>query len=121
MIDKDDILNSEKWVRVMCDFCADGIWDKKGRACHPSDLPVSAEIKTMLAGWQAWYEHNDHSKTTRWFDVDAHANFGHFIARLVKQELPDWTVIYHDEAAPSLDWSPGMPRDHFEYEINIEP
>lgn len=112
-----DTLNREKWVRIMCDFTADGVWDKEGRSCHFDELPISTEIKTMIAGWQAWYEHNDHSGMTRWFDARAHAAFGLFIARLVKRELPDWTVTYFDDAAPRSDWHPGMPRDHFEYEI----
>lgn len=56
---------------------------------------------------------------TRWFN--ARAALGLFVARLVKRELPDWTVIYFDETAPRGDWRPRMPRDHFEYEVILNP
>jgi len=113
----DDILNREKWVRIMCDFSADGVWDKEGRACSADELPIPTHVKTMIGGWQAWYEHSDHSDMTPWFDASAHAAFGLFIARLVKRSLPDWTVIYFDEA----EYRPGKARTAFEYEILLNP
>lgn len=119
MEEDEDTLGQEKWVRVMCDFTAHGLWDKHGCPCHFDELPVSAEIKSMIAGWQEWYEHSDDCEMSRWFDVRAHAAFGLFIARLVKRQLPDWTVIYFDEAA-YLDRQPGTSRDQFEYEIDID-
>jgi len=119
-MDKDeDYLSQEKWVRVMCDVSANGVWDKEGCARHFDELPISADLKSMIAGWQEWYEHSDHSAMTRWFDTEAHAAFGLFIARLVKHQLPDWTVIYFDEAAYDTK-SLGASRDRFEYEIEID-
>lgn len=113
-------LTADKWVRIMCDYDADGVWDRGGGACAADDLPVDANIVTMIRGWQAWYEHNDPSdphRMTRWVDNAAHAAFGLFIARSVKRALPDWTVIYFDGGKPTKDWQLGQPRDHFEYEI----
>ncbi len=120
MEEDEGVLNRTKWVRIMCDFSANGIWDKQGYSCHFDELPVSADVKSMIAGWQEWYEHSEHSEMSHWFDAGAHAAFGLFIARLVKRQLPDWTVIYFDEAA-YLDRLPGTQRDQFEYEIDIIP
>ena len=123
--DEADVLNGRKWVRIMCDSAASGIWDIEGCACHPASLPVSGNVRAMLAGWQAWYEHDDFMEPNPFYDREAHAAFGRFIARMVKRELPDWTVIYYDETAPrnggqAQVWRPGQPRDHFEYEITAE-
>lgn len=119
MAEAEDTLKREKWVRIMCEFSANGVWDKQGYARHFDEMPISADLKSMIAGWQEWYEHSEHSAMTRWFDAQAHAAFGLFIARLVKRQLPDWTVIYFDEAAQGAK-SLGMSRDRFEYEINID-
>jgi len=114
-------LKRDRWVRIMCDYSAEGVWDRHGAACRAADLPVSAETLAMLHGWQAWYEHAAGSPMTPVFDDVAHAALGLFVARCVKRELPDWTVVYFDDAKPRDGWEPGMPRDHFEYEIVLAP
>lgn len=48
----------------------------------------------MIRGWQEWSEYSDLCRDTRWFDDETHRAFGLFIARLVRQALPDWTVMY---------------------------
>ena len=108
---------TERWVLIMCDYTAEGVWDRRGRACAVDDLPVADNIRAMIRGWQEWYEYSDLRPETCWFDLEAHAAFGLFIAKLVKQSLPDWTVVYFDESKPTNNWQPGEPRDHFEYEI----
>jgi hypothetical protein len=39
---------------------------------------------------------------------------------MIKRELPDWTIICHDESR-SGGWQPGQPRGAFEYEITLDP
>jgi hypothetical protein len=80
------------------------------KACEASDLPVPAEIVTMIRGWQAWYEYDYPSRITPRADIKAQAAFGLFIA------LPDWTVVYHDDNKAGND----LPRDQFEYEIILK-
>lgn len=114
-------LKRDKWVRIMCDYSADGVWDSRGAACDAADLPVSSGTLAMIRGWQAWYEHAASSDMSHLFDDAGHAAFGLFVARCVKRELPDWTVIYLDDSKPRNGWQPGEPRDHFEYEIILTP
>jgi hypothetical protein len=116
-------LVAEKWVRIMCDYCADGLWSKRGGACDLADLPVSAELLARIALWQAWFEKCP-SDGRGWPDIEAFSAEGESIARAVKAELPDWTVIYHDEAKAEALLRQGResyqraPRQVFEYEIH---
>lgn len=107
-----------RWVRIMCDYSAEGVWDRQGRAVRAEDLPVPSDIHRMLLGWQEWYEAADPSVAGRLpFDTAAHAAFGLFIARKVKRALPDWTVIYFDASKVARDNRRDQPRHHYEYEI----
>ncbi len=112
----------ERWVRIMCDFSAEGVWHRNGAAGSLEGLPLSVGLQTMIRIWQAWYELSDLSDaaSAEVFDVAAHAAFGLCIARMVKRQLPAWTVVYHDENR-SGGWQPGQPRDAFEYEITLDP
>jgi hypothetical protein len=42
-------------------------------------------------------------------DLDAFAAEGRAIARMVKAELPDWSVVYFDEAAAARAQYQGAP------------
>lgn len=98
----------------MADYGADPLWDREGVMADLTELPVSPALILRLRDWAGWYERND-----EWGGVADRIAFsaaGHLIARAIKAELPDWTVIYWDEAA-YFD-SPDGPRDAFEYEID---
>lgn len=112
----------ERWVRVMCDFSAEGVWHRNGAAGSLDGLPLSEGLRTMILGWQAWYELSDMSDaaSAELFDVAAHAAFGLCIARMIKRELPAWTIGYHDESRSGAG-QPGQRRDAFEYEITLDP
>lgn len=106
----------EKWVRVMADYDADGIWRKDGCMMSIDDLPVSRQIAWNLGCWQAVHDRYDHEgpmdkKTLAWF-----AESGRQIAKRIKQELPDWTVIYFDSQRFDIERD-NQPRAEFEYEI----
>jgi hypothetical protein len=55
VVDENDIdyMQKTKWVRVMCDHSADGVWDKMGRAEIVDAIPVSNFVGDMITGWQA--------------------------------------------------------------------
>ena len=115
------------WVRVMCDYCADGIWHREGHALDPTDLPVSDGIRLRLRAWQDMFE--------SWPDTPAPAYTEAFcvegleIARAIKAELPDWTVIYHDPRFYPDRMSGALPtgeeieaaRPMLEYEVEAAP
>jgi len=101
----------QRWVRIMCDVCADGVWDIEGASAGADDLPITLDLLSRLWAWQAWYD-RDYDEEDHSFDREAFAAEGLATARAVKAELPDWTVIYFDERRLG-----GQPRSAFEHEI----
>jgi hypothetical protein len=107
----------ERWVRIMADYSADGVWHRDGCGDSADELPVGADLIARIRRWQAWYEQDDPRDPDARFDVEAFAAEGRAIAQAVKAALPDWTVVYFDEAACRR----GGPRETFEYEITLPP
>lgn len=108
-------LQEDKWVRIMCDVAADGVWQKDGCAADLEELPVSPETRALIDGWQLMYE-----ALSGWGEVEMpnlragiFSDMGRAIAKRVKAELPDWTVVYYDELAARN----GGDRAKFEYEV----
>jgi hypothetical protein len=120
-----DYMLKTKWVRVMCDHGAEGVWDRLGRCECLEAIPVSIFVREMIMGWQAWYEFSDEDmgdpNYKHFWDVKAFSAMGRCIARKIKEELPDWTVIYHDQEKAE-NMRPGWDkrsRIEFEYEITM--
>ncbi len=113
---------SDRWVRVMADYAADGVWDSEGYAHTPDDLPLSDGLRADIRAWAAWYDRDceDGMPDPKPFPLDDFAAQGLALARRVKAALPDWTVIYHDEEkAARVRWE--HHRAAFEYEITGGP
>jgi hypothetical protein len=110
-------LAEEKWVRIMADFCAEAVWDKDGKSDSLDSLPVSAELRFMLAAWQDYFDENfDHNDSESSSMVDEFSRDGLALAKKVKQELPDWTVVYFDEAKARAS----EDQSFYQYEISLE-
>jgi hypothetical protein len=104
----------ERWVRIMCDYSADGVWHKDGAAGNADQLPVDKMLVARIRRWQDWWE--SCLDRNSGFDVDGFSSEGLSIAQAVKLALPDWTVIYFDQAAVKHAGR-HAPRNVFEYEI----
>jgi hypothetical protein len=99
----------DRWVRIFCDYSADPVWAKDGGGCDLEDLPVSASLAARLRAWARRYERKDSGLLViDWDEGPAFTAEGLAIAKAVKAELPDWTVIYLDEAALEAGW----PREN---------
>ena len=85
------------WVRIMCDACAEGVWNHDGESCAAADLPMPPDLLARLRAWQASYDAAELDDDQA-FDWAAFTAEGCSIAQAVKAALPDWTVIYFDEA-----------------------
>jgi hypothetical protein len=100
-----------KWVLIMADFCSDGFWYEDGSMMSREDLPISTELMQRHIKWCESFERNE-------VDVEIFAKEGSEIAFAVKDELPDWTVMYYNLMLTKK--YPDGPRHMFEYEIGIE-
>lgn len=116
MIDEDNSLLAHKWVRILADSCADGVWEKGGGAPSADDLPVSRALIERVRAWQAWYDRDENDWGLFKGDVAAFSLEGLAVARAVKAELPDWTVVYFDAAAAER-CGREAERTVFEYEV----
>lgn len=105
------IEESDKWVRVMADHSSDGFWQRDGVMMSDTDLPISAALLERHRAWCVWFDNQDES-----FDVAGFSAEGLALAKAIKIELPDWTVLYFDES--KIDLKRDQPREEFEYEIN---
>lgn len=121
----------ERWVRIMADTAAEGVWDCRGTSGCADELPIPADLVERLLRWQVWYDRSeaDEGGFDPAFDLDAFSAEGLAIAHAIKAALPDWTVLYFDEArcqqARAARWDErGVyrgepPRLTFEYEITL--
>ena len=115
---QDDLLNIHRWVRIMCDNTAEGVWDRIGRACAVDGLPASDALKQRLLHWQEDYEQlDDRAFNRETVDWSAFSQTGLAIAHDLKAAMPDWTVIYHDEAKARAQRGQPLRRDEFEHEV----
>jgi hypothetical protein len=99
-------------LHLMADYGAAGVWDHDGAPLDPGKLPISPKLRERLARWCARFQKSFEAE----IDLDAFAAEGRAIARAVKAELPDWSVVYFDEAAAARAKYQGAPTD-FEIEI----
>ena len=112
-----------RWIRLMADFGAFGVWDKDGRAEVVDGLPISDDLKSDIEGWSDWFDSDCDfgMPNPRSFPRALFAKAGLLLAKRLKTELPpEWTVVYHDmEKADG--WDKDIPKSAYEYEIHLEP
>ncbi len=120
-------MDRKKYVRIMSDLCTQGVWSYYGGCYEASDLPVSSRLQERLRDWNWWYDvfSGTFNRDGTQGDLDEFSAIGLDLARKVKAELPDWTVVYSDkgagERARALERRFGVivPRCTYEYVITL--
>jgi hypothetical protein len=104
------ITKPRRQERLMADYGTAGVWDHNGPALDLARLP-----RGHGRGWRA------HGRFQASFDreinLEAFAAEGRAIAHVVKAELPDWSIVYFDEAVAAREKYQGPPSA---YEVEIE-
>ncbi len=123
--------NDVKWLRLMCDYSAEGVWNHRGAATSLARYPISDALAARILAWQNWYECmlGDETGAARWSDFFGtdFSEAGRTLAQAVKQELPDWTVVYFDDARWKEVYQQGLDRTDpkvralYEYEMDRQP
>lgn len=127
----------EKYVRIFCDYCADPFWHKHGGMMGYEQLPISDTLKMAFYAWDQHFQFND-TYLAYWSDKYGEKGFlsyfskmGEMLAKQVKKELPDWTVVYlnkqlQHEYNKELDELPDdeqpkiIDRSSWEYEVQSQ-
>jgi hypothetical protein len=99
-------------LHLMADYGTAGVWDHDGAALDPDRLPLSPKLRARLARWCDRFQKSFETE----IDLDTFAAEGRAIARAIKAELPDWSIVYFDEAAAARAKYQGAPAA---YEIEI--
>ncbi len=105
----------DKFVKLMPDYLSDGVWDREGRHMSLDDLPIHFWLKSMIRQWNAEYDNSHAEIENNPFDIEAFSKNGFALAMKIKQNLPDWTVMYFDEAK----MFGSNNRDEYVYEITL--
>ena len=91
-------------IRIFCDYSAEPVWGDYGL----DDLPITRTLHERMLAWARLYESKDSGVLVRkWEHRDAFGAEGRAIVRELKRQLPDWTVVYLDEAALERGWMRG--------------
>lgn len=84
----------DKWLRVDCDYYAEGLWTPTGAMTSVFDVPIPEPLRQRILAWQAWFDES----AVPWeagnpYDWELHAATAYDIARCIKRTLPEWTVV----------------------------
>ena len=95
------------WVRLMCYFGTDGVWNSDDEQADVSALPFSPGLKDAVGAWLDM----DTSSVAAKEKFSAQAIT---LARQIKSELPHWKVVYVDRSRSGPDI---RSKDSVEIEI----
>ncbi len=98
---------TKEFVRVDCDFAADGLWTRRGAALEPEALGLSPALCVALRAWQLHHDATQTIVSGRPFNQRGHERIGRQIAALVQAERPDLHVVYAGDEPYPGDLPPG--------------
>ena len=107
----------------MCDYCATAFWSKGGGNLEYDQVPVSSSLIKELEEWTkkmdklfwVWDCTDDENLKVPSDQMKEVCEEGLKLAQKVKNECPDWTVVYIDEL--KLQNDNFNNREDFETEI----
>lgn len=93
-----------EYLKLMADYCSDGVWVESGAMTDRDALPISDGLKDDIAGWCATYEdsefyHEPHERKGV-FDTEAFNERGRLLADRLRSELPDWRIEHQPQVSP---------------------
>ena len=116
---------ADKYVEIRGAWGIDCVWAMNGDNHDLEDLPISEDLSLRLREWQEDIDRcEDIDQDKANLGLEAHialwtpvSEAGLRLARAVKAELPDWTVVYHHNALTFQDRGPPCPPVRFRFEI----
>lgn len=99
--EREPSLADEKWARIAAECGDTCVWHRDGGGTCAEELPINPGLIAALDGWCAWYGCDcedfmpPHARDPALrFDAGAHREVGLILARAVKAQLPDWTIVF---------------------------
>lgn len=97
------------WVRLMCFFGTDGVWNSDDRTVDIATLPFSKKLADDLVAWR------DRVPATV-EEAEKYSATSLSLARRIKSEAPHWKVVYVDRSRAGADI---RTKDVIEIEITV--
>lgn len=101
------------WVRLMCYFGTDGVWNSEDVADEPAPVLLSPGLRSEIVAWKTSL---DRVETVTPAMVEAFQTRALNIARRIKEEMPGWRVVYVDRTKSGADI---RNKDYFEHEVML--
>ena len=114
-----NIALSERWINVWPEPWHDGIEDSFATPVDADELPLTPSTRARLQAWCDWSDDAEdylpiNSRKRVYFSHDDFWKEGLAITRLIRAELPEWTVTGCDmtglEVAASMQPLPKYPN-----------
>ena len=99
------------WVRLMCYFVTDGVWNSDDSKAEVAHLALSSSLKAEIV---AWMHSLDHVETVLPDDINLYSTRAMNVARRIKEEQSGWKVVYIDRTKSGADI---RNKDYFELEV----
>ena len=84
------------FVRIGCDFSADGIWSEYGGSMWLERFPVSDDLRARIRAWQDAFDAIHYMDEDEYCASEPYIAEGRGIAIEVKRELPKCMVVAID-------------------------
>ncbi|APG30475.1 Hypothetical protein GbCGDNIH3_1596 [Granulibacter bethesdensis] len=113
------VLPPDKYI-VMGGDLTHCLWSSKGEMILLADLPISQDLTTRLQAWEDWaddFEDFLPPEERAPFDLEGFTEAGLEIARALKAELPDYTILYCDESRWQARKELGLTPAECRYEV----
>ncbi|GBQ22906.1 hypothetical protein AA12717_1330 [Gluconacetobacter sacchari DSM 12717] len=113
------LIPPDKWLAMGGDL-TNCLWTSAGDLAFYEDLPITDALKARLEAWEKWagdYEDFLPREKRAPFDLPGFTASGLEIARALKAELPDWTIVYRDEFKWQHQEELGLTPAECSYEV----
>jgi hypothetical protein len=94
------------FVRVDCDYGADGLWNEQGSLYDLESMPLDEALKARIKGWNEWFSATVRPEGDDPYDWRLHRATAVDIARCIVRAQPLWCVVAIDRRIRA-DLSPG--------------
>lgn len=101
---------SNKYIKVMADYCSTGLWNDEGECIRAEDFLLSLDTIRKLEAWCSAYEKSPGywSNDEEWSDeeyvdaVNKISDDGYLIALAIQEDLPTFQIDYMSERTLKL-------------------
>jgi hypothetical protein len=97
MASKTKSVSGHKFIKVMLDYCSDGLWDIHGASVSISSVTKNKKTIQLIRKWQDDFERRQYDAEYKEDELLKSNLEGLLICMHLKAEHPDWTIVFFDD------------------------